>query len=66
MKTVEVVKKVHRKCKRKVIRKCMESVKESNKEISPVRLDILPGIDYNMYTIFERCIRYYGYVKIHR
>ena len=33
MKTVEVVKKVHGKCKRKVIRKCMESVKESKRKM---------------------------------
>ena len=32
VKTVEVVKKVHRKCKRKVIRKCMESVKERKRK----------------------------------
>ena len=50
--TVGVIKKVHRKCKRK----CIESIKESNKEISPVRLDVLSGIGYNTYTIFERSI----------
>ena len=52
VKTVGVIKKVHRKCKRK----CIESIKESNKEISPVRLDVLSGIGYNTYTIFERSI----------
>ena len=30
--------------------------KESNKEISPVRLDILSGIGYNTGAIFERSI----------